>query len=88
MVVRRNLKRESLVVLELRGAIQREALNAKYGELDLQDFALLAVYVVAGCAEDGADKTVGECFSMKACGVNGGTFVPGKSCSCGSFRIS
>ena len=63
-------------MLELWAAVQPDAGDADDSELDRQDIALLAVGIVARCAQDGANRAVGECFGIEVCGVNGGVLVP------------
>src|SRR5438552_3398970 len=48
LIVRRDLERKGLAVLERRAAVETETGNAHHGELHCQYIALLAVRVVAG----------------------------------------
>ena len=54
------MKREGFVGLEVRAAVQPKAEYADDSELDRQNIALLAVGIVARCAEDDADSAVGN----------------------------
>src|SRR5450631_79705 len=76
LVVGRDLKRERLVMLELRPAIKPDAGDANHSELDRQDIALLAVGIVARRAEDCAHGAVGEGLSIEASSVYGSTVIP------------
>src|SRR5258706_9556238 len=76
MVISRNLKREGLIVLELRAAVQPDAGNADRGELDREDITLLAVGIVARRAVHGADSAVRKGLRVEVCGVDCGAVVP------------
>src|ERR1035438_3003224 len=76
LVVGRDLKRERLVVRELRPAIKPDAGDANYSELDRQDIALLAVGIVARRAEDSAHGAVGKGLGIKASSIHGSTVIP------------
>src|SRR5688572_11730888 len=58
LIVRRDLKRDSLALLELRAAVEAQTRNAQNGELHRQYIALLAPAVVTGRLADSGHLTI------------------------------
>jgi len=76
LVVRRNLKRKSLAVLERGSPIQAQAGDTHHSELDRQDIALFACGIVTGRAMDSLNCAVGKRIGVERCSVQRGAVVP------------
>jgi hypothetical protein len=66
LIVGRDLKRESFVMLERGAAVEAETRDAGDREFHRQHVALLAGGIVTGCTMDGAHGAVGKGLGVEA----------------------
>src|SRR3989344_4537380 len=67
LIVRRDLERKCLTLLEGRAAIEAHTRNPADGELDRQHITFLAVREIRGCMKNGAHIAVWKSSGVKFC---------------------
>src|SRR5687767_12753778 len=76
LVLRRDLKRERFVVLERGSAVEPEAGNAQYGEVDGEHVPLLPRREVSRCTVHRADRRIGKGLGVEPRRFFGIAIVP------------